>query len=239
MKTIHKKRSDINFNLIKNNLIISCLVFTFIIFSTISLVNAELNINAPVMAAPDYTFKVGEDANLIASCDIDGVPCDPATGACNLTIRDPNDDYVINFQPMTLKFGGDINYTILTNQITQIGDYTGKINCMDGGQNKTATFILAITPTGKDTGYGLFLILAISSIAVLALGMFAQNEYVGFLAGALFIITGVYSLAYGIGNLADLYTRAMGFVSLGLGLIFMIAAGYKVVEGILGEDKGF
>lgn len=194
----------------------------------------------PVMAAtPDYTFKVGEDANLIASCDIDGVPCDPSTGACNLTLRDPDDNYVVNYQPMTLKFGGDINYTLQTNQITQIGDYSGKINCMDGGQNKTANFIMAITPTGKNTGYGLFLILAISSIAILVLGIWAENEYVGFLAGTLFMVTGLYSLAYGISNLADLYTRAIGFVCLGLGLIFMIAAGYKVVESILGEGRGF
>ena len=110
---------------------------------------------------------------------------------------------------------------------------------MDGGFNKTATFIMAITPTGEDAGYSLFLILAISSIVILALGMWAGNEYVGFLAGALFLITGLYSIAYGISNLADLYTRAIGFVGLGLGLIFLIAAGYKVVEGILGEDKAF
>ncbi len=194
---------------------------------------------APVMATPDYTFKVGEDAKLIASCDIDGMPCDPATAACNLTIRDPDKNYIVNFQPMTIIFGGDINYTIPTNQITTIGDYPGKIYCMDNGQNKTATFIMAMTPTGKDTGFSLFLILAISSIAILALGIFSQNEYVGFLAGTLFLTTGLYAIAYGISNFADLYTRAIGFVSLGLGLIFMIAAGYKVMEGFLGENRGF
>jgi len=189
-----------------------------------------------VTAAPDYTFKIGEDANFIASCDIDGIPCNPATALCNLTLRDPDDNYVVNFKPMTVKFGGDINYTLLTNQITQIGNYPGKINCIDSGLNKTATFIMAITPTGEDAGYSLFLILAISSIVILALGMFSENEYVGFISGILFIITGIYSLAYGISNLTDLYTRAIGFVCLGLGLIFMIAAGYKVVEGILGEN---
>jgi len=189
-----------------------------------------------VSAAPDYTFKVGEDANFIASCDIDGVPCEPAVAVCNLTLRDPNDDYVINFQPMTIKFGGDINYTILTNQITQIGDYPGKIYCRDNGQNKTVNFIIAITPTGEDVGYGLFLILAISSMVILFLGVWSQNEYVGFLAGVLFMITGVYSIAYGISNLTDLYTNAIGYVSLGLGLVFMMAAGYKVVEGITGEN---
>jgi len=191
----------------------------------------------PIIAL-DYTFKLGEDARLIASCDIDGVPCNPVTAACNLTLRDPNDNYVINYQPMTVKFGGDINYTLKTNQITQIGDYPGKINCMDNGQNKTATFIMAITPTGENAGYGLFLILAIISIVLLVLGIWSENEYVGFLAGVLFLITGLYSIAYGINNLADLYTRSIGFVCLGLGLIFMIAAGYKVVEGII-EGRAF
>jgi hypothetical protein len=199
---------------------------------------AMLLLVVPIISAADYTTKIGEDFNLIASCDVNGIPCNPSTGACNLTLRNPDENYVVNYQPMTLSVGGDINYTLLTNQLTQLGNYPGKINCIDAGENKTATFILAVTPTGDERGYSLFLVMSIASLLVLALGIWAENEYVGFLAGVLFMVTGIYSMIYGIGNLADLYTRAIAFSSIGLGLIFEIAAGYKVVEGIT-QNRAF
>jgi len=193
---------------------------------------------APVIsAAPDYTFKFGEDAKLIASCDINGVPCTPALASCNLTLRkDMDNSYVVNFKPMTVSFGGDINYTVNNNDL-EIGDYSGKINCIQSGENKTATFTAQINPTGDARGYGLFLVLAFGSLLLLAGGILLKNEYVGFISGTLFIVTGIYSMIYGIGGLADLYTRAIAFVCIGLGFIFAIAAGYKIVEGILEESN--
>lgn len=190
----------------------------------------------PIVAAaePDYTFKFGENAYFIASCDVNGVPCDPSTASCNMTLREPNGTYIVNYQPMTVNYGGDINYTVDNNLLTVIGElYNGKINCVQGSENKTATFTAMITPTGQNRTSSLFLILGLASLITLGLGMWLENEYVGFISGALFIVTGVYSMIYGIGNLADLYTRAIAFSSIGLGFIFEIAAGYKVVEGII------
>ena len=207
----------------------------------ITLMIAMCLLIAPLIAAaPDYTFKFGEDAKLIASCDINGVPCDPVLASCNLTLRkDIDNSYVVNFQPMSINFGGDINYTVNNNDL-DIGDYSGKINCIQAGENKTATFTAQVNPTGDARGYGLFLILALSALLLLGGGILLENEYVGFIAGTLFIVTGVYSMIYGIGGLADLYTRAIAFSSIGLGFIFAIAAGYKVVEAVLEErDAAF
>lgn len=207
----------------------------------ITLMIAMFLLAAPLIsAAPDYTFKFGEDANLIASCDINGVPCDPALASCNLTLRkDIDGSYIVNFQPTTINFGGDINYTV-DNNLLEIGDYSGKINCIQSGENKTATFTAQVNPTGDSRGYGLFLILSLSALFLLAGGILLENEYVGFISGTLFIVTGVYSMIYGIGGLADLYTRAIAFSSIGLGFLFAIAAGYKVVEAILDtSDSAF
>jgi len=207
-----------------------------LIFGMILLVTLVATVSA---VTPDYTFKHGEDAKLVASCDLNGFPCDPSTASCNLTIRNQTEgSYIVNFQPMTMVFGGEINYTIKNNLLPLVGNYPGKINCIENGENKTVSFILGVTPTGDDRGFGLFLVLAVASLLILALGIWAENEYVGFLAGALFMVTGIYSMIYGIGNLADLYTRAVGFSSIGLGAIFSLAAGYKVVERIL-EGRAF
>jgi len=197
---------------------------------------------APVISAAesDYVFKLGEDALLIASCDVNGVPCDPALALCNMTLRYPNGTYLVDFQPMTVRANGDVNYTINSNNLVEVGkEYPGKINCIQSGENKTATFVMMITPTGDNQSVPtLFLILGIASIITLVFGMWLQNEYIGFISGALFIITGIYSMIYGIGNLADLYTRTISFSCMGLGFIFEIAAGYKVVEGLIG-DRAF
>jgi len=200
-----------------------------------------LLITPVILAEPDYFFKFGEDANFVASCDVNGVPCDPALAACNLTIRYPNGTYLVDFQPMTIRTNGDVNYTISSNNLIEVGkEYLGKVNCIQSGENKTATFVMMITPTGDNQNVPtVFLILGIASIITLTFGMWLENEYIGFVSGALFIITGIYSMIYGIGNLTDLYTRTIGFSCIGLGFIFEMAAGYKVVEGLIGENRAF
>jgi hypothetical protein len=187
---------------------------------------------APILAQ-DFTFKLGEDANFIIACDVNGVPCSPASGGlCNFTLRNPDGDYIVDFQPMTLSATGDANYTVHKRNLTVVSEkYPGKVYCTEGGINKTVTFTAAITPSGEDRGYGIFLVLGGAALLTLVIGIRAENEWIGFMAGVLFIITGIYAMINGIGNLADLYTRAIAFTSIGLGLLFVIAAGYKVLEG--------
>jgi len=186
----------------------------------------------PMISAADYTFEYSKDADFKFSCDSDGSPCNATLVDCYLTLRAPNNDYLLDSVTMAIQDNGDARYIIPAHNITQISSaYTGKVYCTNGVIGNTETFTMEINGTGDDRGNGLFIILALSSLLVIGLAVIAENEYIGFMGGALFIITGVYSLIYGIGNLANMYTQAIAFVSIGLGFLFLIAAGYKAADG--------
>ncbi|MFI5405049.1 MAG: hypothetical protein ACHQ1D_00905 [Nitrososphaerales archaeon] len=81
----------------------------------------------------------------------------------------------------------------------------------------------------------LILVLVGLGLIILIFAFLMENEWLGFIAGVLFIVAGVYVLIYGLLTLSDLYTRAIAWTLIGLGFLFEIAAGYKVVE----ENRGF
>lgn len=183
----------------------------------------------PLVSAADFTFPYQTDSIFSIACDVDGAPC-PVTTSCNLSLRAPDNTLVLNAEPMSIQANGDAEYTIDGTNITEIGTYTARVSCAYGALTSTRTYSIEVNATGDDRGMGLFIILAIASILVIAVAIIAQNEYIGFLGGALFVVTGIYAMVYGIGDLANLYTRSIAFVSLGLGFLFLIAAGYKAAE---------
>jgi len=187
----------------------------------------------PLVSAADYTFPYSQDANFTISCDVDGAPCGVGT-SCYLTLRDTANNYLLNAQNMTIQSNGDAQYLIPGNNLVDIGLYSGKVYCTNTTLDNTVTFTIDVNATGDSRGQSLFLILAIASLLVMGVAMLAQNEYIGFVGGALFIVTGIYAMIYGVGNLANTYTRAIGFTSIGLGLMFFIAAAFKAIEGTSG-----
>lgn len=74
----------------------------------------------------------------------------------------------------------------------------------------------------------LFLILVGVGLLLLVFAVLMGNEYLGFAAGVLFIVAGIYGMVYGVGGFSDLYSQAISFTLIGVGLLFEIAAGYKV-----------
>lgn len=112
------------------------------------------------------------------------------------------------------------------------GEYTYFVTCNNGVGGGATAVSLNVAEQGNVL---LFVILSLLSLIILSLAFVSQNEYLGFISGALFIITGVYSMIYGVLGLSTLYTRAIAFTFIGLGLLFEIAAGYKVAE----EARGF
>jgi hypothetical protein len=121
------------------------------------------------------------------------------------------------------------NYTF-SDTTLPLGIYRNSMYCSDGINSGSEIFYFRINQTGDNRTSTLFLILALGSVIVLGFGVLFQNEYIGFIAGGLFIVTGVYVMIYGFADLSDMYTRAIAYVSIGLGLIFEVAAGYKVAE---------
>lgn len=182
-----------------------------------------------------YDYKVGSTIDIKNPCYYNGANC-PAGTTCDITVYNPDNQVIVNNQPMT--YGASyFNYT-LPNANYSIGSYKCDMVCTYSGVSGSQRFYLDI---GSGGNMGLFLILALASVILLAVALFMQNEYIGFISGALFIMTGLFALIYGIGNLANMYTNAIGWVSLGLGIMFLVAAGYSAAagSGLFQKGEGF
>ena len=189
------------------------------------------------------TYKQYDTSQIIIPCVMGGTPCS-TLATCKLTIQDINPNanltYLVDNQDMTYHDGGIFNYTTV---FDTLGEYPAKITCSQNGYNSTRTYDFAVTSTGTaaNSNLSLFLILAIASIVILGFALIMQNEYVGFIGGALLIMTGLFSLIYGIGDLANIYTESVGWITLGLGIMFMVAAGYSAAagSGLFQRGEGF
>lgn len=179
------------------------------------------------------TFKQGDNIDLKLQCIINGTYCS-AAAFCNVTISYPNATLLINNKQMTNQISF-YNYTLPSS--TSLGPYLCSATCCDAGRCGTGTDCdFVITPTGGDriNSLGIFIILILASIAVLGMALAFQNGYVGFIAGCLFLVTGVYVMIYGLGNLSDTWTQSVSYVILGMGLIFCVSAGIQIIG-----DTGF
>ena len=144
------------------------------------------------------------------------------------------DSTISIYNSVMTKDSSEFNYTFCNT--SQIGNYI-ITTCSDvDGILTCVSYTLNITPTGGDriNSLGIFIILVIISIAILIIAMVFQNGYIGFISGCLFLVTGVYTMIYGLGNLSDTWTRAVAYVILGIGLIFCVSAGIQIIG-----DTGF
>lgn len=211
--------------MVKNNNICMGIIFLLGVLILINTISAQ-----------DYVFKVGQSMNFKAACTYLGAPCNISAG-CNLTLQNSTGGYTLDNVIMTHHTNGDFSYVI---PAQVIGNFNGKVFCSQGGYSYTTPFTLDVTPTGDNRGVGLFLILALGSFILLVMALLLKNEYLGFITGALFITTGIYTMIYGVGPLSDMYTRTIGYSSIGLGLIFLVASAYSAIESgkinILGSD---
>ena len=186
---------------------------------------------------PSYQYQVYSEINIKNSCYFNSTFC-PATTTCNITVYNPNNDVIVNNKNMT--YGGAyFEYIIPDSGNLSVGFYKCDMICTNGGYSGTESFYIEIITGGN---ISLFIILAIASILILIFAIAMQNEYLGFISGALFIVTGLYSIIYGVAGLANMYTDAIGYVALGLGIMFLAAAGYSAAAGsglFSGRDGNF
>lgn len=182
-----------------------------------------------------YDYKVGSQIDIKNPCYYNGANCPPTT-TCAITVYDPNNAIIINNQQMTYSTAF-FNYT-LPDANYSIGSYKCDMVCTYAGVSGSQRFYLDI---GSGGNMGLFLILALASLLLLLVGYLMENEYIGFISSTLFILTGLYALIYGVGNLSNLYTTGIGWVALGLGILFMMASAYSAIAngGFFKRDGGF
>lgn len=191
-------------------------------------------------ASADQIFQANQPVDLKIQCIINGTYCS-AVSVCNITVAYPNNTLLISNRLMTNNISF-YNYTLPDTSV--LGNYKCSVTCCDGGfcgtsysgdyiDISTGNCDFTLTPTGGDrvNSIGTFTILLIVSLIVLIFGVIMSNEYIGFVGSALMLVTGVYSMIYGLGNLSNFYTQAVSYILLGIGTLFFIAAGYSAIEG--------
>jgi len=192
------------------------IILMFIGLFLISLASADINLDSG---------KQGECITLQQTCDT----C-TWVNISSIT-RTGENSTTWNLNKDMTKFGVDYNYSFCQTNI--LGDYVYSVYGNKGGGSdiKSENGYFTITPTGDDRGFGLFLVLIIASV-ILFVGSFQFDlDWGVFLSGVLFILSGIYAMIYGLGNLASLYTRGIAVISIGLGMVFIIASLFNISKG--------
>lgn len=149
----------------------------------------------------------------------------------NITsIKLPNSTVALSNVVMT-KDRTNYNYTYCSPPL--LGEYIVGGVGDDNGVNTVWTYNFFVTSTGLAMSSvwenPLLLILSTISLIFVVLGFWHGNPYFGFIGGAIFMLTGVYTVIYGLNDVANLYTRGIGWTFVGAGLFFSMAAAFEWV----------
>jgi hypothetical protein len=120
---------------------------------------------------------------------------------------------------------GNFNYTFTdTSQlgqytVTTCGDPDGVYTCVD--------YTFPVTTTGNDFSTILPIFLLVVGCLLLLIGAQYKIPIMGFAAGIVTSVSGVYVIVYGLGFANNVYTQGIGFTSLFIGLWAGFAAAYE------------
>ncbi len=182
-------------------------------------------------SATDYIGKQYEDINIFETCNINGFFCD-SSYLCNITISDPDLNLIVLNSPMT-RNDTIYNYTIVSTDL--LGDYSIDIYCDNvtfAGKDES---VLKITTTGREPNMMITIILLLCSLGLFILALYLKNHAIGFISGILFTISGIYLMIYGLGDIADMYTRAIALVVIAFGAFIVLVSGVEWLEDIEGD----
>lgn len=138
----------------------------------------------PVVSAEcSFVFQKDDIINLnVPVTNSDNSMANSST-TCNITIRDSDENIVIQNQIMSFNAGGIYNYTMTNN--TDLGEYPAFVSCTDGGDSGFSSFCFEITPSGliSSTGdsilYSLFSVILFGIISLFTFFTFtmpSKNE---------------------------------------------------------------
>ena len=81
----------------------------------------------------------------------------------------------------------------------------------------------------EDENYHIYIFFLLAWVLI-GISFWKEDKWLGFMAGAFVLILGIFALIYGFGGLNDWYTRSIGWVHIGAGLILVIMAGLRILE---------
>lgn len=186
-------------------------------------------VSASISSDYDYLAEYFTDVNITETCEDNGFPCGVSFG-CNITIINPLEKVVVRDVPMIRVFP---NYRYTFTNTSELGDYKINVYCTNGtSSGLNDALILKVTTTGNPPEIKIPIFMLIISLGVFVLALYLKSYAIGFLAGILFLISGIYQMAYGFGDIANLYTQAMAYVVLALGMFIMLIAGIEWLESM-------
>ena len=71
---------------------------------------------------------------------------------------------------------------------------------------------------------------------LLVLGFYLNLVSLGFIGSIMFLLSGIYTMIYGLNDIMNLYTRGIAIALIGLGFIFMYFSAYEWTMGDSNED---
>ncbi len=197
MKKIFEKQEPMK------NKILMAVMFGVILFSMTSVLALE----------SQGTFRQTEEVRIAQVCD-------EATYITISSITYPNSTVAISNINMTSAGSGEFYY--LFNSTNEQGRHD--VRGISDGCEKTFATYFEITPFGK---LGVLIFLVVLSFTFIGFGMALKNPILGFIGSILLILSGMYSMIYGISDVTNLYTRGIAISLLGLGFILMVISAYE------------
>ena len=155
--------------------------------------------------------------------------------SCSIsTIVDPNHNTLVSGVSMTMVVPGSFIYILSGSNTTILGKYTVTGTCTDGINIVPFAYTFPVTTTGRSDSlsFWISLILIILSLIIIVIAFMWDNLYVAFIAGTLFIMTGILITTKGFGSILDIYSNAVGIIILGLGLIIFLATSFHYGEDL-------
>ena len=188
-----------------------------------------VNVQA-VKSFQDYDVQIQcENKNTSSYCS--------SAAMCNLSISYPDSTILFSDGQMTNQ-GSYHNYTLYAGQLNELGTYDCRGICFDDGQSTSFNCDFEVTSTGVSQvsilDNPLLIIFLILATFCIGIGMYMGNAWFGFMGSVMLLLSGVYTMIYGLNNISDLYTRGVGITLLGLGIVFMFLSAYEWAFG--GED---
>lgn len=180
------------------------------------------------ITASDYLGTQWEDINIVETCTVNGFPC-PNDFLCNITISNPNNELIVLNSPMT-RNDTIYNYTFLSTDY--LGDYDINIYCDNVTLSGNSESSLTITTTGQNPNLRITIFLLVIALGIFMLALHLKSHAIGFISGVLFSITGTYLMIYGLGDVADMYTRAIALVVLTFGIFVTLVSSIEWLEDL-------
>ena len=177
--------------------------------------------------------------NIQAPCSINGTACSNAA-TCSISITNPDGTYLLNNQAMDNEANGYFNYTV--GAISSPNTYPGTVFCLDGGYGGVGNFNLVVTQTGfsmNDEWNRLMFFFIVSLVlyfVFLLISWRTELAWVGFIAGVVLLIPGIYMMINWTTFADNLMTLSLALVLVAVAIATIIIFS---VEGIRSGNEEF